>query len=258
MLGRHLGEGELERFAGLELGRDALRSAAWHLTLCGRCRRALAAAAPAGLPLLRRLTGGAAPLDPGRRIDYSTAFARATRAALAHAAALGRDRRRAPALYAALMELPPSQRAAAVDGDPRFRSYGLAERLLAESRRSWSDDDPRAEHLGRLAILTAARVAADWPAGRRPVLEDLAAEAWASIATARRIASDPAGAAAALAAAGEHLRRGSGEPLVRARVLGLAATVGSERRRFDEAERRAPARPRGGGAGSLRPVPTPR
>ncbi len=237
MLGKHLDQEDLARFVGLALGRGELRAVVWHLSVCGRCRRNLATVAPAGLELLRALTRGVDAVDASRRANYSSAFANACRTASRFAVTVERERRHAGGLLSSLLEMPAEGRRRAVAADSRFASFGLADLLLAESRRWWSDDNDLAIELADLVVALADRLAAVWPAERQPLLEDLRAEAWASIATARRITSHFALAEEAILLAGAHLRRGSGEPGVRARVLSLTAALRNEQQRYDEAER---------------------
>ena len=60
---------------------------------------------------------------------------------------------------------------------------------------------------------------------------------WATIGTARRLASDLRGADEAFAAAGACLRRGSAEPLILASVLVQLSSLRRAQRRFEEADR---------------------
>ncbi len=236
-LGKHLDREDLGRFVGLALGLGELRTVVWHLSHCGRCRRRLATVAPAGLELLRELTRGVELVDSSRDADYSTAFSNAWRTASEFASTLERDRRGAGELLTALLALPPAERRLTVEVDPGFGSFGLAECLLAESRRWWSEDNEVSIQLAELALAAADRLAASWPAERQPLLEDLRADAWASIATVRRVGCEFARAEEAILVAAAHLRRGSGEPMVRARVLNLTAALRTDQQRYDEAER---------------------
>lgn len=237
MLGRHLDRDRLERFLSLELRRNELREAVWHLSRCERCRRILAGMAPQALDLLTLFTRGATLPEAGEPGDYEAAIAAARRVALSRAAVLEEDRRRAPELLAELMKLPPRRWRHRVARDPRCHCFGLAELLVAESRRCWSEDNDRAELLGQLAIEVLERLGERRTGDERALLQDLRADAWGAIAVARRVASDLRGADAAIARACDHLRRGTGEPLVRARLLTQTASIRTSQRRFDEAER---------------------
>ena len=221
----------------LELAGDDLRRAAWHLSLCGRCRPSLRQVAPAGLELLRVLTRGAKLADTGGEPDYAGAFAAAKGAAVTRARHLAEERRTAPELAAELMKLPRRRRRGRIAADPRLRSLPLADRLLAESRRWWNDDNRLAEELGHLALAVAERLADGWPAGEQALLEDVRAKAWATIGTARRLASDLRGADEAFTTAGACLRRGSADPLIRASVLTQLSSLRRAQRRFEEADR---------------------
>lgn len=238
MLGNHLDQDVLEQFLSLELQSQELREAAWHLSLCERCRRGLRQVAPAGDVLLRLLTGKTDFVGDGRRGDYGAAFAAAKQVALARAEVLAAERRSAPAAIAELLALRPRRRWARLRSEPRLWSFAAAEALLAESRRLWTDDNRGAEEAARLALAVADRVAGGDPdAGRQAAVEDLRAEAWAAIGTARRLTSDLRRADEAFAAACGHLRCGSGEPLVRASILTQVSSLRRDQRRFAEADR---------------------
>jgi tetratricopeptide (TPR) repeat protein len=237
MLGNHLDQDVLERFLYLELQPQDLREAAWHLSLCERCRRALNQVAPGGHVLLRLLTGGAEFVDAGGD-DYGAAFAGAKGMALARAQALAVERRWAPAVVAELLALQPRRRWARLRSDPALASFAVGEALVAESRRLWTDDNRGAEEVARLALAVADRLTGGGSeAGRQAAVEDLRAEAWAAIGTARRLTSDLRRADESFAAACDHLRRGSGEPLVRASLLSQLSSLRREQRRFAEADR---------------------
>ena len=237
MLGPHVDRQVLERFAALDLAGDDLRRAAWHLSLCGRCRRSLGKVAPEGLEILHRLTRGAPVADTGGEPDYAGAFAAAKGRAVTRARYLEEERRAAPELAAELIRVPRRRRRARIAADPRFCSLPLADCLLAEARRLWNDDNRRAEELAHLALAVADGLGDLWPPADRALLNDVRAEAWATIGTARRLASDLRGADEAFAAAGGCLRRGSAEPLILASVLLQLSSLRRAQRRFEEADR---------------------
>jgi hypothetical protein len=66
---------------------------------------------------------------------------------------------------------------------------------------------------------------------------ELAAQAWAELGNARRIAGDLAGAEDALATAAERAEEVGADPLFRAEVLAYRGSLANWQRRFDEAER---------------------
>ncbi len=118
---------------------------------------------------------------------------------------LARSRAAAPALLAALIALPRSARRRAARVEARFRSWGLAERLVAESAgRAVADpeSDPAGDlasgrqealDLALLAIDVARHLPPDDPAesGWRDQLE---AYAWAHLGALRDARGEPRGA----------------------------------------------------------------
>jgi tetratricopeptide (TPR) repeat protein len=165
------------------------------------------------------------------------AYAAAVDAALRHGEALERrrleDDRRAAELAAELASLSESEQAAAIAADRRFHAWPLVDRLRRASTEAGPQQPARARHLARLAVAAAERVPADGDDGR--LREDLMGLAWAEAGNAERVASDLRAAEVALRRAADHLARGTGDPLPRARLLTLQASLRSDQSRFDEA-----------------------
>ena len=167
--------------------------------------------------------------------DYRRAFATAR-------ARLRRRRRRyeveraaAPRLAAELLALPPAARDRALSRR-RFRSLALAEHLLDESWRTWTEEPARGEPLAGLALCLldglTDRERARHGHGR---LDDLRAVGWIYVANARRILFDHRGAEAALATAEGLLVAGTGDPRERALLLLVKGTLRRAQRCFVEA-----------------------
>src|SRR4051794_27382580 len=72
--------------------------------------------------------------------------------------ALARERAEAPLLDARLAAHPPEVQAERIACDPRYRSWGLGERLLEESAARLETDPREAERLAELALAVAARL----------------------------------------------------------------------------------------------------
>lgn len=70
-----------------------------------------------------------------------------------------------------------------------------------------------------------------------PVIADLRARAWGALAEARRLAADLDGAEEALVSAREHLERGTGCRLGKARLLEVEAALRAAQGRAEEADR---------------------
>lgn len=232
MFDGHLDEQTLQRLADRDVDPDELKTAGWHLYKCRPCRRRLRDRGGPGAEVLQRLLAGTRPLDLSAPRDYSQIFESLKRSLhAATAAASVRSQRAEGAVRELLAAAPRRRRRLAAEG-PDHATWEVAERLLAECRDTWSGDPQGAEELAELALAVAGRVEAT------PALEnDLAARAWSFIGNCRRVASDLRGADAAFSRARELLERGSGDPLERARLLDLEASLLRARRRFVESER---------------------
>ncbi|HSS51868.1 MAG TPA: hypothetical protein VLX28_23240 [Thermoanaerobaculia bacterium] len=112
-------------------------------------------------------------------------------------------------------------------------TWGLCESLLERSRALRYVDQP-----GMLRLADLARMAADrldrevYGAERRT---DMQARAWAELANAYRVTDDFAQAEAAMGLALELRARGTGDPLLYARIADLSASLSCDQRRFKEA-----------------------
>ncbi len=147
-------------------------------------------------------------------------------------AAILRERAEAPDLVAALAHHPPARQRVILANHSRFQTWGVLE-LLVEHAGAASPDD--VEPLAGLAIELAAHL--DPRAYSAEMIADLGARAWALAGHARQATGDLDGAEAAFAAAHLHLRRGTGDALERAFVLGLKASLRAARGSLAEAER---------------------
>jgi tetratricopeptide (TPR) repeat protein len=165
---------------------------------------------------------------------YGPALERSARRLEESARKLDEERRQAPALCSALLATPAGQREVCLRDDARLRTWGVLELLVEQSAEMAIHSPQRAEELARLALRLSDLLDRDrYPAG---LIEDLRARAWASLGNARRVGSDLRGAAAAFAAAATHLARGTGDPLERAFLLDLEASLLRDQRRFPEAQ----------------------
>jgi transcriptional regulator with XRE-family HTH domain len=98
-------------------------------------------------------------------------------------------RRQAGELWEALSRLPPMQRRAAVEAEPKYWTWALSERLCTESEKSAAHRAAQAAELAKLAL----RVAELAP-GSEPWRSRLQGYVWAFIANARRVQGDLPGA----------------------------------------------------------------
>jgi tetratricopeptide (TPR) repeat protein len=192
-----------------------------HLIQCESCRERL-------LRLPQR--EGARTTLPAP--DYGEAFEAAARSLRDQALALAGEREAAADRIAELTAAPASGREALLR-EERFQIWGLFELLVDRAQETAVQDPVWAEELAGLALRLSDLLN---PCRYRPELvEDVRARAWAYLGNARRLTSDLRGAAEAFAAAEEHLRKGTGDPIERAVVLDRRASLERDLRRFGEA-----------------------
>lgn len=147
----------------------------------------------------------------------------------------GDQRRRAAELLAALDELSEEARRLTVEGDPRYHTWPLVDLLQERSLAAGPHRPERSRELARLAVAAAERV----PAGGESdaLRADLAALAHAQLGNAERVAGDFRAADGSFGEALAALGRGTRDPVTRARVLGLLASLRTDQSQFDEALR---------------------
>ncbi|HYU35299.1 MAG TPA: hypothetical protein VEW48_24360 [Thermoanaerobaculia bacterium] len=172
---------------------------------------------------------------PRPETDYSLALERSAANLRERQLWLDRERAEAGSLFAELTRHRPEQRALVLCNDPRFRTWGLLERLLEESQAGLPASRSDSELCAGLALRLADRLDPDYYGESR--LEDLRARAWSYAGEARRLRSDFQGAGEAFDRAHEHLRNGTGDALERALILDFEASLRRCERRLDEAKR---------------------
>jgi hypothetical protein len=206
-----------------------------HLAQCARCRSQLGAILDSRPKARAEKLAEVVPWRGREEADYSRALAAAERRFLARAESLAVERAEAPARLAELMEQPPERREILIRNYPRFRTWGLLERLLDCSQQECLVDTFAAEGTARLSLTLAETLDAGYYGAER--IEDLRARAWGLVANARRIRFELQSAEKGLEAAFFHLRRGTRDILERAFLLNVQASLLRARRRFAEAER---------------------
>jgi tetratricopeptide (TPR) repeat protein len=150
-------------------------------------------------------------------------------------AAIARERLAAEALLPELLAVPASGRLRALHEDARFANWGLLERLIERAREESFTSPQRGQELAHLALELAARL--DGEHYRPELIEDMRARAWAALGNALRLIADHPAAQRAFDAAYAHLRRGSQDPLERAMLLELRASLRRDQRRLPSAAR---------------------
>jgi hypothetical protein len=237
---------DLERFLLGELAQPETNTVTAHLMRgCPQCRRRMA---PLAAALFGRV-GDRIHLAGEAAIDYDDAITHAFQNAggLRHEAP-GRPAAapRAAARPAVLTDPPGSG-----EWEARAASAGPAPRAEGSRTRQTMRDRERCEALlercvelrhrdAEALVLTATlavNLAERIEGGRTTNLEvvDLRARSWAELGNALRIADDMTGSESALARSLEISGAGSGDPLLLARQMDLAASLLKDRRRFEEA-----------------------
>lgn len=188
------------------------------------------------LTMLRAVLVEEPPDDAAPEPPPAGAYDEALERAIAAAPALERrdrdERRGASEMLEVLLALPEGERESAVESGPEYHSWALADLLRQRSFAAGTEDAARSRHLARLAVAVAERAP---EVGGERLRADLMAAAWAQLGNAERVATDLPAADAALATALDHLGRGTGDPLPRARALSFLASLRSDQSRFDEA-----------------------
>ena len=144
-----------------------------------------------------------------------------------------RERFEARPLVAELMGHSPERQVLIVQNSARFHTWGVYSRLLDLSWTESIQNSGTAEHLARLALLLADQLDASFY--RAEAIADLRARAWAYIGNMRRQRSDLDGADEALRTAAEHLRLGTGDPIEKALILDLKASLKRAQRKLGRA-----------------------
>jgi tetratricopeptide (TPR) repeat protein len=165
--------------------------------------------------------------------DYGATLDRANVFALRLQAAQEWERGEAANLLTELLEHPGGRRQWIVRNHPRFQTWGLFERLLEYGQEQNFEDPAAGEGWALLALEITDRL----EGFTEERLEDFRSRAWASVANARRVRFDLRGAEEAFAIAFSHLARGAGEPMERAVLLDLKASLLRAQRCFGGALR---------------------
>lgn len=149
---------------------------------------------------------------PGR---YSDAFARARAWAVERHRHAVSDKSEAKRAAQRLLTAVPERRELLLRNRDGYGGWWLAA-VLAEEARRMAVDRPRAGI--KLAEL-ATRVGETLDGEGSALIADVAARAWGALGDLQRQVGDLAAAGESLARARRHLRRGTGEPLIRAEML---------------------------------------
>jgi tetratricopeptide (TPR) repeat protein len=221
----------LEKFLLSHLSAQDVKVTAAHLLGgCDRCRQEMS-------PLATMMfTPGAGP-EPQLSAEQDAAYDRSISAAFAKALEVERrlDTEREAAVRKAedlLRTLEHTEMASLPEGAV---TWGFCESLLEKSRSLRYSDSAGMLRMADLARLAADRLDREVYGDERRT--DMQARTWAELANAYRVAEDFAQAEVAMACALDLRSRGTGDPLLYARIADLDASLLVARRRFKEAFR---------------------
>jgi hypothetical protein len=164
-----------------------------------------------------------AVLDRLATAHYDSTLDAALDRAAPTVAAVQSDRLQAAALWAILEGTPPARRHRLIAADPRFHSWALAARYLDAAADLRWQDTARGLDACRLALAIAERLpAAAYPAG---LDHDLRGRALGCLADALRLDDQLDAARRTLRQARSALGRGTRDPLERAALLRIEASL---------------------------------
>jgi tetratricopeptide (TPR) repeat protein len=203
-----------------------------HLADCPRCRERLSLVGPlplgALLPKVLPFSREHTSAD-----DYDTALKGVWTSLQPIEDSYRRERAGAASLYSELLRHPAERRPIVLRNCQRFHTWGFCELLLHRSQEQSFQDPVLGESLALLGIEVLDHLD---PLSYGPAsLEDLRARAWSYVGNARRIRSDLQGAEEAFEFAFSFLRLGTGDPLEKALLLDLKASLLTKQRRLSSA-----------------------
>jgi tetratricopeptide (TPR) repeat protein len=259
----HIPREMMRRFHRSELSREELKAVTRHLlTECPTCRELsqavrrpdplaadlaraegsapaevagpleVEAAPPPALASAPTSAGGAA--RPGGSETYARAFRRLFEGLEEKQWQVAHDRLRGAGQWALLQPHPAHDRQRMVREDGRLHTWGLFERLLEVCRGLVWSDHRAALDVAELALTVAGELDVESFGGER--VADFRVAALGAVGNCRRLVSDYAGAKDAFREAWQLIKEGTGDPLERARLLSLEASM---RRDVGELDRAA-------------------
>src|SRR5258706_3885957 len=205
-----------------------------HLIACEKCQRRLKSLLR---PKPSRVVGKISPAIrlPEETYEYDPMLERLARSMQGLQKAYEIERAQAVALLPELLAQPLDRRLLMLRNSPRFQTWSLSQLLLRRSREQYFQDASSGESLAQLALEVLEHLDASYYGLES--IEDLRARAWAYVANSRRIKADLRGAEQAFALAFAALARGTRQPMERAILLDLRASLLRVQRHFGEALR---------------------
>jgi tetratricopeptide (TPR) repeat protein len=160
---------------------------------------------------------------------YDIALAKALSRVQAWEVSYEKERAEAIGLVQELLGHPSERRELIACNSARFHTWGVYERLIAESWKLTLSAPEQAESLAALALRLAEHLSDSY---RPSAINDLRARAWAYIGNVRRTRADLTGAGEAFRKAHTHLCRGTGDPVELALFFDLYASLLRAQRQF--------------------------
>lgn len=193
-----------------------------HLSSCAQCRERLTRLKPTQSQSRWCM----------KQEDYGPALNRSFSVFQLRQAALDEERIDAPELLGRLMALAPGRQQLLLKNSCRFKTWGLFELLIERGKEETFTDPWHAEDLLHLALEISEHLSPS--SYGLELIADMRARAWGYIANSRRSRMDLYASEEAFKEASSHLRRGSGDPLERAILFDLQASLFRIQERVEE------------------------
>ncbi|MDP9121533.1 MAG: tetratricopeptide repeat protein [Acidobacteriota bacterium] len=171
--------------------------------------------------------------QPAEGWSYDAVFERLEERLAEGVQTLQGERATARELYSELLGHEAVEGLVQVQSTRRYASLALCELLLEKSQELAAVDPEQAHKAAQFAVAVTEQLDLDLYGA--PVVQDLRALAWAYFANVRRVQADLRAALGCLALAERLLAQGTGDPLARAELLTLEASLLSHTGRFAEA-----------------------
>lgn len=194
-------------------------------------RRLLIASREIGTPRPGAALVSPAVVDETQPLTGSSVVPQAVETALA----VTEERWQARELVPRFRQADPETRRAMIEGNPKLATWGFVTALLSNSSDAGEEEPAQAVDLAREAVKLAEELDPARYGTER--VEDLRACAYARLGNAIRVQDGFREAEQAFARAEEHLLRGTGDPLQRARIDLLRAGLLGTQQQFDKAIR---------------------
>lgn len=174
------------------------------------------------------------PSPGSSRYSYDAAFAKADKSLAAFFEPARPLEGAVEELWNEIASLPGEEQLRRVAADSRFVNAHLVQYLIDGCQSVRYQDPERMLHLTKLAVLVAEACTAEISAGELR-LADLHARAWGYHGNSLRICGHLREAEEALSRATRECEKGTGDPLLRARLLEQKVSLQIHQRRFEEA-----------------------